>query len=134
MEKFSISLVAFVLFRLVFSHPVDNFIENESLTQSEIDSNEVDPEYGNHFEGDMILNEQQMNALNNERRNGMIDINYRWPNKTVPYQLNPNHTTAQNAHILRALNMIESVSCIRFKPRIDETVFIELKVRFENFL
>lgn len=130
MEKYSISLVALVLFRLVFSHPVDNFIETNSLTQNKIGSNEIDAEYGNHFEGDMILNEQQIGALNNDRRNGLVDINYRWPNNTVPYQLSQNHTTAQNAHILRALNMIESVSCIRFQPRINETMFVQLRVRF----
>lgn len=95
--------------------------------------NEEDPEYGDHFEGDIILNEQQIDALNNERRNGLIDIIYRWPNNTVPYQLNPNHTTAQNVHILRALSMIESVSCIRFRPRINETDFVQLGVRFLHF-
>lgn len=97
-------------------------------------TNEVDAEYGDHFEGDMILNEQQIDALNNnKRRNGLVDMYYRWPNNIVPYQLSPNHTTAQNAHILRALNMIESVSCVRFQPRINETEFVQLGVRFLNF-
>lgn len=150
MEKFLIALVALVFSRLGFSHPVDNSIGTDSLTQSRIrlnnfrsmlfaihlltgTANEVDAEYGDHFEGDMILNEQQIDAMNMKQRTGLVDINYRWPNSTVPYQLNPNHTTAQNAHILRALGMIESVSCIRFQPRINETEFIQLGVRFSNF-
>lgn len=153
MEKVGIlALVGLALFNLAFSHPVDNLIETESLTQSRTHSNvlrsmlfavfsflltdkanEVDAEYGDHFEGDIILNEQQIEALNNERRNGLVDINYRWPNNTIPYQLSPNHTTAQNAYILQALNMIESVSCVRFQPRINETEFIQLGVRFLTF-
>lgn len=75
----------------------------------------------------MILNEHQLATLSSNR-NGLIKVDYRWPNKTVPYQLNPNHTTAQNEYILLALDVLEAVSCIRFRPRTTENNYVQMGV------
>lgn len=60
-------------------------------------------EYGDFVEGDMRLTEEQMEDLFSPARNGLIKTKYRWPNKTVPYELNINHSKEQNDHIELAL-------------------------------
>lgn len=43
---------------------------------------------GGQFEGDMVLNQDQMNEINGiESRVGLIDGRYRWTNNLVPYTL-----------------------------------------------
>lgn len=88
----------------------------------------TDPEYGSHFEGDMILNQEQLMAATSLGRNGLIHSKYRWPNKTVPYLLNSNHTQKQQDHIELALKTLESISCVKFVRRTDEVDYVELRV------
>lgn len=57
-----------------------------------------------------------------------ISTKYRWPNKTVPYQLSMNHTSEQRNHIELALKTIESVACVKFIRRSNETDYIEITV------
>lgn len=85
-------------------------------------------EYGDFVEGDMRLTEEQMEDLFSPARNGLIKTKYRWPNKTVPYELNINHSKEQNDHIELALKTIESVSCVRFIKRTTEKDYIDIMV------
>lgn len=85
-------------------------------------------EYGDFVEGDMRLTDEQMEDLFSPARNGLIKTKYRWPNKTVPYELNINHSQEQNDLIELALKTIESVSCVRFIKRTTETDYIDIMV------
>ena len=40
-------------------------------------------ELGNHFEGDLLLNSNQMQALLS--KTGLRDTRYRWTNAVIPY-------------------------------------------------
>ena len=47
-------------------------------------------EYGSYFEGDMILDTNQINAiLFPNGRNGLIKGQYKWPNNSVFYEIDP---------------------------------------------
>lgn len=85
-------------------------------------------EYGEYTEGDMRLTEEQIDDLFSPARNGLIKTKYRWPNKTVPYELNINHSKEQNEQIELALKTIESVSCMRFIKRTTEKDYIDIMV------
>ena len=76
----------------------------------------------------MILNEEQVEALSSSGRNGLINTKYRWPNKTVPYQLSDDHTKEQRDYIEKGLRTLESVSCLKFVRRTNETKFVNLTV------
>ncbi|XP_062699107.1 seminal metalloprotease 1 [Aedes albopictus] len=72
-------------------------------------------EIGNHFEGDMILNPEQVMATNDELRNVMIKSKYRWPHNTVRYRIDiEKFGPSQLEYIRKAMDTIESVSCIKF--------------------
>lgn len=90
-------------------------------------------ELSSQFEGDIILNQEQHDYIFlGKNRNGMIEANYRWPNNTLPYKLNPNHTAEQNDYIKKALDKLESVSCLKFVPYTNQTDYIQLEVN--NFV
>lgn len=74
----------------------------------------------------MILNQEQMNSLNT--RIGLTDTKYRWQNKTVPYSLAPDNTDEQVKQIKRAIDNLESVSCLKFVERTNENDFIQIYV------
>lgn len=61
-------------------------------------------------------------------RNGIIASKYRWPNKTVPYQMSSNHTEAQQNYIKLGLRTIEAVSCVKFVRRTNEANFVNMTV------
>lgn len=85
-----------------------------------------DPEYGNFYQGDILLTEQQRKAKSS--RTGLIDTQFRWPNKTIIYQMSTNHTKEQQLYIKLAHWAIESVSCIKFKQRTNESAHIFYQV------
>lgn len=87
-------------------------------------------EYGDQYEGDMVLNQEQMEIISTPERNGLILVKYRWPNKTVAYQLNANHTQQQRDFIEISLKTLESVSCLKFVRRTNEEEFVNLTVSF----
>lgn len=87
-------------------------------------------EYGDQYEGDMILNQEQMEIISTPERNGLILVKYRWPNKTVAYQLNANHTQQQRDFIEISLKTLESISCLKFVRRTNEEQFVNLTVSF----
>lgn len=74
----------------------------------------------------MILNAEQQEAITS--RNGIIDTKYRWPNKTLVYQMSANHTKEQQLYIKMAHWAIESVSCIKFVPRTNESKYVYYQV------
>lgn len=88
-------------------------------------------EYGDHFEGDMILTEQ-MDDLFSPARNGKISTKYRWPNKIIPYRLSKEHTKQQRNYIERALKQIESMSCLTFRRQRNEEHYIEITVSYSR--
>lgn len=98
----------------------------------------MDPEYGEYFEGDMVLDAEQMEAILSSSRNGLLNTTYRWPDKTVVYEMTTNHTKEQQLYIKMAHWVIESVSCIKFVQRTNESHYIQYRVRsffchiFEN--
>lgn len=87
-----------------------------------------DGEYGEYFEGDLMLNAEQFEAIKSHDRNGLINLKYRWPNKTVVYKMNANHTKEQQLYIKMAQWAIESVSCIKFVSHTNESEYIALQV------
>lgn len=76
----------------------------------------------------MILSQEQHVDISMPTRNGLIETKYRWPNKTMPYQLSSNHTQEQRDHIELALRTLESVSCVKFVRRTNEVDFVQLNV------
>lgn len=76
----------------------------------------------------MILDDEQMEDLFSPARNGLVDTKYRWPNKTLIYQLSEGHTKEQNDFIEEALKVLESVSCVKFKRRTNEEKYVEITV------
>lgn len=85
-------------------------------------------EYGDYFEGDMMLSEEQLEAIFSPARNGLISTKYRWPKKTVPYQLSMDHTKEQRDYIELALKTIESVSCVKFVRRTNQWNYVDVTV------
>lgn len=85
-------------------------------------------EISGKFEGDIVLTEVQNDHIFGMNRNGLLNVTKRWLNRTVPYELNANHSIEQNDQIKNAIMEIASVSCITFVPRTNETDYIRLKV------
>lgn len=79
----------------------------------------------------MILTEEQRVALITSEYNAS---DYRWPNYTIPIQFNESHSADANAEILSAINSIESVSCVRFVNRTDESNYLQVTVGVFAFL
>lgn len=75
----------------------------------------------------MELSEEQIDVVFGNR-NALIDEDYRWPNAIVSYELSKNHSAGQNERILKAMKTIESVSCVKFRPRTNETDYVQFKV------
>ena len=52
-------------------------------------------EFGEHFEGDMLLTKSQREAITEasdpDSRNGLRDVAKRWPNRTVVYYIEEEH-------------------------------------------
>nr|WDQ39758.1 seminal metalloprotease 1 [Exorista sorbillans] len=70
---------------------------------------ENDPELtAGYEEGDMVLDTMLL-------RNGLRKPVYRWPNNTVYYKFFTEFDGPHKNHILRGMQILESVSCLRFK-------------------
>nr|AYV99641.1 venom polypeptide [Dolopus genitalis] len=75
-------------------------------------------EYGEYFQGDIVLNEEQMSSiLYSNKRNGRIQEKYRWPGNLVFYEIAHTYDQAHVKQIEHALKEIEKVTCIRFHPK-----------------
>lgn len=60
-----------------------------SYSRQDVEEEENPEEMGGYFEGDIILTEQQIAKLNS--RNGLLNVNNRWPNRLVPYEIFSGH-------------------------------------------
>ncbi|KAL9929305.1 seminal metalloprotease 1-like isoform 1-T1 [Glossina fuscipes fuscipes] len=81
----------------------------------------ADPELTAGFiQGDMVLDSMA--------RNGWRDDILQWPNQTVTYKFFNQFSDAHRNQILRAMHVIQSVSCIRFKEIItsDDETFVNI--------
>lgn len=76
----------------------------------------------------MRLTEEQTEMLFSPAKNGLIATKFRWPNKTVPYTLPKALSTPQKIQTELALKTLESVSCVKFVERTDETDYVEVIV------
>lgn len=76
----------------------------------------------------MELNEEQMEDLFSPARNGLIATKYRWPNKTLIYQMSEALSKEQRDYIELALKTMESVSCVKFVRRTNEEDYVEITV------
>ncbi|XP_065090087.1 blastula protease 10-like [Ochlerotatus camptorhynchus] len=84
-------------------------------------------EFSGQFEGDIVLTEEQENAIFSLSRNGRVNLAYRWPNKVIPFVITEDHfTPEQVAHIHRGLRLIETQTCLTFKPLTDERDYIRV--------
>lgn len=84
-------------------------------------------ELANKFEGDIVLTEDQADFIFGRNRNGLVDVKSRWLNRTVPYELSPNHTDEHNVLIEDALKQIAAVSCLRFVRRTSEPDYVKIQ-------
>lgn len=72
---------------------------------------------------------QQEAAIFGKQRNGLINLERRWPNNIVPYTLVAEINDAHRTLIEKSLRLIEDISCIRFIVRTDEVDYVEVMVR-----
>lgn len=76
----------------------------------------------------MRLTEEQKEILFSPAKNGLILTKFRWPNKTVPYTLPKSLSHPQKIQTELALRTLESVSCVKFVERTDESDYVEVIV------
>uniref|UniRef100_A0A1L8EGD1 Metalloendopeptidase n=1 Tax=Haematobia irritans TaxID=7368 RepID=A0A1L8EGD1_HAEIR len=75
---------------------------------------ETDPELtAGYVEGDMVIDDITRNGLRNEV--------YKWPDAIVYYKFYTVLDEPHRNHILRGMQLLEDVSCIRFKEATEET-------------
>ncbi|XP_031629585.1 astacin-like metalloprotease toxin 5 [Contarinia nasturtii] len=84
--------------------------------------------YGNHFEVGLMHNPQQLN-ISKQQKNQLDEDNFYWPTRSIPYQMTTEHTQEQQEQIKKALTAIETVSCLKFKSRINESDYIQLSAK-----
>lgn len=86
------------------------------------------------FQEDMIVTDFKDPSCNTKphngisARNGKRATNCRWPNNTVPYRFESNHTETERAAIESALREIASVSCVEFVPQTNEVGYVIITV------
>lgn len=85
-------------------------------------------EFGDKFEGDIILSAAQQEALFGDAsaRTGLINTRYRWTNNIVPYTLET-MTDAQKNAIRASLDVMEEkLECIQFVERTNEADYVRV--------
>lgn len=82
----------------------------------------------------MVLTMEQKNALEQVvgPRNGWLGISTKWPNNEVFYEFDNRYQQHEKDTIKLAMSKIEQVSCIKFKPRYDESGYIRFVVSTVN--
>lgn len=96
-----------------------------------IEFDDDDVEYGNYFEGDMDLSDEQLDAILGNRT-ALIHENFRWPEATVPYQFSAHHSAELNEKIRNAMDTIQNVSCVQFVPRTNQSDYVQFTVCYNN--
>ncbi|XP_049300062.1 seminal metalloprotease 1-like [Anopheles funestus] len=72
-------------------------------------------ELSGQFEGDMVLDEDQLSSLR-DKRNGLIAQARRWPDRIVKYYIHePDFTPEQVQHIELGVRLLQSQSCLKFQ-------------------
>ncbi|XP_035903575.1 seminal metalloprotease 1-like [Anopheles stephensi] len=111
---------------LVQARVLKNSPENAARLRN-LRPDELAEELSGQFEGDIVLSEEQERSILSNKRNGLIASTYRWPENTVPFEIvEEDFTPEQIAHIKRGIRQIESVTCLRFVARTDETDFVRV--------
>lgn len=134
MEK---CLFFFIIFQLL-SYFVCPPVESEEYGEAELlhsgwpDEVEDFSEYGEYFEGDMILNVEQLSLIYGERT-ALKDDKFRWPKAIVPFKFFHDHSLKYKENILKAMKIIEEVSCVRFRQQNNETDYVQFQV-FHNHI
>lgn len=74
-------------FVLLIAHDTNVHGHEHKDVNEKVRTYKLDPEeLGGHFEGDMILNEEQLDFLNGfSDRNGLTNLMRRWTNNVLPY-------------------------------------------------
>jgi len=92
---------------------------------------EVEQEYGDKFQGDIVLTpEQEVETTHVGRvgRTGTINTNVRWPKingrVTVPYVIDSVYSSSEKNLIYNAMNEISSKTCVSFVPRSSQNDYI----------
>ena len=84
---------------------------------------------GGLFEGDILLTDEQRQAIFKKSRNAVTNVQSSWVNKRVPYIISSDVSERLHTEILRAFRTIESYSCVRFEPRnAQDNDYVEVKV------
>jgi len=81
-------------------------------------------ELNDKFQGDIILTREQEEELFGLERTGLVDVNYRWPNNTIVYELSTSFEQHRLDDIELALKRIEEVTCLRFVERTNEVNYV----------
>jgi len=82
--------------------------------------------WGDKFEGDIVLTEEQeRQIMNATERNGMINEARRWPGAVVPYVFNSQFTASEKNTILAALADYAKYTCIKVQERTNEAGYVE---------
>uniref|UniRef100_A0A182JV62 Metalloendopeptidase n=1 Tax=Anopheles christyi TaxID=43041 RepID=A0A182JV62_9DIPT len=88
-------------------------------------ANELE-EVGGNFEGDIDLTSDQEKAVK-YGYTAIIGESFKWPNNIVPYTIDSTaFTLSQQNSIVSAIQQIELVSCVRFKPRTTEADYVKV--------
>lgn len=77
-------------------------------------------EYGDHFEGDIVLTEEQSRSIGSPivNYNGLRELRKRWPDRTIVYHINEEDFGASVLQKIRdAIAAIEGRTCLRFRER-----------------
>ncbi|XP_070494003.1 hatching enzyme 1.2-like [Chironomus tepperi] len=114
-------------------------LDDPNLLKSEntIEDTEEDSkfEHGNHFQGDIVLLEDQKKFLNNTdlvgTRTGLIWEKYRWPKNrngrvVVPYKMSNVFSYKDKLRIVSAMNDLQLYTCVQFTARTYETDYINI--------
>lgn len=80
-------------------------------------------EFGDKFEGDIVLSAAQQEALLG--RTGLVNTRYRWTNRIVPYTLS-DQTDEQKVAIREALDEMEASLCLTFVERTTESDYVRV--------
>lgn len=135
----------FVIFSILMRDVVVSIPINQTNTEiddtnplsTEIDDVDIlmesENEYGNFFEGDMDLDDDQLDLIFGGR-NVQIEDNYRWPTATVPYVFSKKYSKENKSKVFEAMEGITNVSCVTFKLRSNETDYVQFDVCFFLFI
>uniref|UniRef100_A0A2A4K808 Metalloendopeptidase n=1 Tax=Heliothis virescens TaxID=7102 RepID=A0A2A4K808_HELVI len=109
-----IHMILLILSTIVLNSTAAPIWEDEDL--------EKDGEFGEYFEGDMVLTKSQQEAISEatdaDSRNGLRNLAKRWPNRTVVYHIEENNFDEEQVQkIEAALADIANNSCLSFRRR-----------------